>query len=373
MSNETNSSITTGADTSVLRLLLEVGRYFNSSLDFPEVVKMVMDKVVEVLKAERGCLFLLNESGEPKMVTARGLDRTAIEAEDFSFSRTLVRQVIETREGVISSNAMADPRFSAIQTVSLHQIRSIMCVPILFQEQVRGLVYVDNRIKVGIFNEDNLELLSAIATQAAGAIENARLYNMKKEIILVLANAIEAKDEYTRGHVERVCGYCLAIARELAMPAEDIRDLEVCSFLHDVGKIGVPDAVLQKPGFLDDEERMKMERHSEMGEQLVKPIDVPLRVKQSIRQHQERWDGRGYPDGLNGNDIHIFARIISVADTWDAMTSDRPYRKALAREVAISELRKNAGTQLDPQVVDAFLRAIERGEESVPVTVSLGF
>lgn len=373
MASDFNAAIPSAADSQILRLLLEVGNYFNSSLEFPEVVKMVMDKVIEVLKAERGCLFMLNDHGEPKIVAVRGMEKTAIEAEDFSFSRSLVRQVIETREPILSSNAMGDTRFSAIQTVAINNIRSIMLVPILFQNQVRGLIYVDNRLRTGIFRDENLELLSAIAVQAAGAIENARLYNMKKEIILVLANAIEAKDEYTRGHVERVCSYCLAIAKELAMPPEDMRDLEVCSFLHDVGKIGVPDAVLQKPGRLDTEEREKMERHAEMGEHLVQPIDVPSRIKKSIRQHQERWDGQGYPDGLRGENIHIFARIISVADTWDAMTSDRPYRKALPRHEAMAELRKNAGTQLDPVVVEAFLRAIERGEESAPVKVSLGF
>lgn len=373
MSLESDATAPSTTDYQILRLLVEVGRYFNSSLEFPEVVKMVMDKVIEVLKAERGCLFLLNERNEPKMVAARGMDRTTIDAEDFSFSRNVVGQVIATKEAVLSSNAMSDPRFSPYASVSLHSIRSIMAVPIIFQDQVRGLVYVDNRIRSGIFREENLELLSAIATQAAGAIENARLYNMKKEIILVLANAIEAKDEYTRGHVERVCGYCLAIARELGLPPEDVRDLEISSFLHDVGKISVPDAVLQKPGKLDADERHQMERHSEMGEHLVKPIDVPLRVKQSIRHHQERWDGAGYPDRLAGEQIHIFARIISVADTWDAMTSDRPYRKALPREVAIAEMNRSAGTQLDPQVVEAFLRAIDKGQESVPVTVSLGF
>jgi HD-GYP domain-containing protein (c-di-GMP phosphodiesterase class II) len=372
MSLESDATAPRTADTNVLRLLLEIGRYFNSSLEFPEVVKMVMDKVIEVLKAERGCLFLLNDAGEPKMVAARGMDRTTIDADGFKTSRTLVGQVIETKEPVLSSNAMMDPRFANTKTVTMNEIRSVMAVPIIFQDQVRGLVYVDNRIRSGIFREENLELLSAIATTAAGAIENARLYNMKKEIILVLANAIEAKDEYTRGHVERVCGYCLAIAKELNMPPEDVRDLEISSFLHDVGKISVPDAVLQKPGKLDPDERHQMERHSEMGEHLVKPIDVPLRVKRSIRHHQEKWDGTGYPDGLKGEDIHLFARIISVADTWDAMTSDRPYRKALPREVAIAELQRSAGTQLDPTVVSAFLRALERGEESVPVTVALG-
>ena len=361
-----------GGDNSLLRLLLEVGRYFNSSLEFQEVVKMVMDKVIEVLKAERGCLMLLGEDHQPKLVAARGMERTDIESEDFGVSRTVLRQVIDGREGVISSNAMKDDRFKAVATVQMHNLRSIMAVPIVFQDQVRGLIYVDNRIKAGMFKPDNLELMASIATLAAGAIENARLYNMKKEIILVLANAIEAKDEYTRGHVERVCGYCLAIAREIKMPPEDIRDLEVSSFLHDVGKIGVPDAVLQKPGKLDAEERLAMEKHSTLGEALVIPIDVPLRVKQSIRQHQERWDGKGYPDGLSGEDIQLFGRIIAVADTWDAMTSDRPYRKALPRDVALAEMNRAKGTQLDPNIVEAFLRAIHKGEESVPVQVTTG-
>ena len=370
--NQSNGESQPAADLSLLRLLLDIGRSFNSSLEFPEVVKMVIDKVIEVLKAERGCLMLLGDDGEPRLVAARGMNRDTIEAEDFSFSRNLVRQVIDTKEGVLSSNAMVDPRFSQFGSVSLHNIRSIMAAPIIFQDQVRGLIYVDNRIRSGIFREENLELMAAIATQAAGAIENARLHNMKKEIIFVLANAIEAKDEYTRGHVERVCSYCLAIARELGLPAHDVRDLEVCSFLHDVGKIGVPDAVLQKPGKLDAAERELMEKHATLGEALVLPIDVPLRIKQSIRQHQERWDGKGYPDGLAGEDIQLFGRIIAVADTWDAMTSDRPYRKALPRDVAMSEMLRAAGTQLDPNVVQAFLRAVEKGEESVPVQVATG-
>jgi hypothetical protein len=372
MSEQPGQGEPVSADLQMLRVLLQVGRSFNSSLEFHEVVTIVMDQVIEVMKAERGCLMLVGSDGEPRLVAARGLDHTTIDADDFAFSRGVVKQVLESREGVLSSNAMNDPRFSAFGSVSLHSIRSIMAVPIVFRDVCRGLIYVDNRIRAGLFRPENLELLNAIATQAAGAIENARLHNMRKEIILVLANAIEAKDEYTRGHVERVCGYCLAIARELQIPPEDIYDLEICSFLHDVGKIGVPDAVLQKAGPLTDAERADMERHSSMGEALVLPIDVPIRIKQSIRQHQERWDGKGYPDRLKGEDIHLFGRIIAVADTWDAMTSDRPYRKALPKEIAIAELRKSAGTQLDPTVVEAFLHAVENGQETVAVRVSSG-
>lgn len=370
--NNISSNSSGDKDFNLLRLLLEIGRAFNSSLEFGDVVSTVMDKVIEVIKAERGCLMMVNDDGETMLVAARGLDKTAISADKFAYSRSVVRSVIESRQSILTSNLSNDPRFKGIVTVITSDVRSMIAVPILFQDRVRGLIYVDNSLKAGLFDQDRVELLEAIANQAAGAIENARLYNMKKEIILVLANAIEAKDSYTRGHIERVCGYCLAIARELKMSPADISDLEISSFLHDVGKIGVPDAVLQKPGKLTDEERYEMEKHSILGESLVLPIDVPRRVKLSIRQHQERWDGKGYPDGVAGEQIEIFARIIAVADTWDAMTSDRPYRKALPQSVAVDRLKEAAGTQLDPRIVFAFLKAVERGEQNVAVSVVTG-
>ncbi|MBI3927834.1 MAG: GAF domain-containing protein [Armatimonadetes bacterium] len=354
---------------SQLRLLLEIGRYFNSTLEFGEVLTMVMDQVLEVFKAGRGCIF--NVRLEPEvaieLMTARSTEKSSSSSDAFSVSQNLLHQVIQSREPVLSSNATQDPRFNTFRSVSLHSIRSIMAVPIIFKDSLTGIIYVDNQIKSGLFNKEHLELLTAIAHQAAGAIENARLYEMKKKIILVLANAIEAKDLYTRGHIERVCRYSLAIAKELGLPFSDLRDLEICSFLHDAGKIGVPDAVLQKPGHLTDDEFEQIKKHPALGEALVLPIDIPARIKLAIRQHQERWDGRGYPDRLSGEEIHLFARIIAVADTWDAMTSDRPYRVAMPRSEAMRELKHSAGTQLDPVVVDAFLRTLERGDEGQPV------
>jgi hypothetical protein len=342
------------------RLLLEVGRDFNSSLDFQQVLSNVMDRVIEVFGAERGCLFLKDESGSLNLVCARGIDKSAIDHEEFSTSRNLLAQVMESGEPLLSSNAEVDPNFKQFASVSFHNLRSIMAVPVIFRGETKGLIYVDNRIQAGVFNYQQVDLLTMIAQQAAGAIENARLYETRKQIILVLANAIEAKDLYTRGHIERVCNISVDIGRELALPPADLHDLEMASFLHDAGKIGVPDAVLQKAGKLSDEERAQMEKHAVLGEALVLPIDIPQRVKKAIRQHQERFDGEGYPDRLKGEEIHLFARIIAVADTWDAMTSDRVYRKALGRDVAVDELKKAAGKQLDPAVVEAFLRLEER-------------
>lgn len=359
---ETASTLET-MDSKELRLLLEVSRIFNSSLDLVTVLNSVMDQVIDVMKAERGCIMLPDEKGELRLVVARGLDRTSIEAEDFAMSRNMVNQVASTGKSLISSNAMADPRFNAFGSISMHSIRSTLAVPMFSKGGVLGLIYVDNRIKSGVFKQKNVDLLEAIAAQAAIALENARLYEMKKQIILVLSNAIEAKDAYTRGHIERVATYSLAIGHELGLTRDELGDLEICSFLHDAGKIGVPDEVLNKPGRLDDDERRRMEVHPALGESLVEPVDIPARVKAGIRQHQERYDGKGYPDGLAGDEIHLFARIIAVADTWDAMTSNRPYRDALDREVALAEMRRSAGGQLDPAVVDAFLAILGRGDE----------
>lgn len=352
------------------RLLLEVGASFNSSLDFQHVLNNVLDKVIEVFKAERGCIFLKDENESLNLACARGMDKSTIEDEDFATSRNVLNKVVQTGEPLLSSNAALDPRFDAFGSVSFHALRSIMAVPITFRDETRGLIYVDNRIQAGVFNHSQVDLLTMISHQAAGAIENARLYETRRQIILVLANAIEAKDLYTRGHIERVCNISVEIGRELDLPPVDLHDLEMASFLHDAGKIGVPDAILQKAGRLDEDERRQMEKHAVLGETLVLPIDMPGRVKKAIRQHQERFDGEGYPDRLKGDDIHLFARIIAVADTWDAMTSDRVYRKALDRKVALAELQRAAGKQLDPNIVEAFVRLEQRQFLATQVALS---
>ena len=352
------------SELSLLRLLLDAGRQFNSALAFDEIVQVVMDRVIAELRAERGALFVLNEDGVLSLASARGIDHREIAGSDFAVSRGLLDQVVSTREGVLTSNAMLDPRFAAFGSVSLHALRSILCVPVLFRGTLTGLLYVDNRIRDGLFDEGSLKLLQAIAEQAAGAIENARFDRMRREVIMVLANAIEARDAYTGGHVERVCGYSLATGRQLGLSSAEMHELEACAILHDVGKIGVPDAVLHKPGKLTPEERVVVEAHATLGGELVAPIGVSGRVKRGVAEHHEKFDGTGYPAGKRGTDIELYARIVAVADTWDAMTTDRPYRAALSAAVAAAELRRCAGTQFDPAVVEAFLTA--HGEPTAP-------
>jgi putative two-component system response regulator len=181
------------------------------------------------------------------------------------------------------------------------------------------------------------------------------------DALLSLANAIEARDGYTGGHVERVTRYAVATGRELGLRGEELRQLWVGALLHDVGKIGVPDHILGKPTGLTDEEYEIMKRHPQIGAAIMERSAFLRPALPGVLHHQERWDGLGYPGGLKGEEISLAGRILSVADTFDAIVTSRPYRTGQTVEVAVAELRRCAGTQFDPIVVDAFIRALTDG------------
>jgi putative two-component system response regulator len=186
-----------------------------------------------------------------------------------------------------------------------------------------------------------------------------------------LAAAIEARDDYTGGHVERVARYAAATGRELGLSGDELHALWVGAMLHDVGKIGVPDAVLRKPASLTPQEYEQMKRHPEIGARIMEGSSFLRPGYTAVLHHQERWDGQGYPFGLAGEAISLHGRIVAVVDTFDAMVSSRPYRSAASTEQAIAELRLHAGTQFDPRVVEAFLRAAARGFPDDPDTPRL--
>jgi response regulator RpfG family c-di-GMP phosphodiesterase len=197
------------------------------------------------------------------------------------------------------------------------------------------------------------------------AQKHAELQKAYVQTIKALATAVDAKDTYTRGHSERVGVYASKIARELSLPRDLIERVYIAGLLHDVGKIGVPDAVITKPDKLTEEEYLAIKQHPEIGYRILEPVDHLKDVAPCVRHHHEWWDGcnRGYPDRLAGDQIPLPSRIILVADTVDAMSSDRPYRKGLGLETVVREIHKFSGTQFDPKCADAFLRVIEREGE----------
>jgi putative nucleotidyltransferase with HDIG domain len=208
-------------------------------------------------------------------------------------------------------------------------------------------------------------LLPHLAGRAATAVEQARsalaLQSASMQTMVRLAEAVEAREAGTAAHCRRVAEYSVAIAGQLGLSAAETREIERGALLHDIGKIGVPDAVLLKPGKLSEEEWVAMRRHAQTGYELLGQLPYLERARELVYAHHERWDGKGYPRGLRGAEIPLGARIFAVADAFDAMTSDRPYRKALPFPLAVAELQRGVGAQFDPAIVLAMLRALEVG------------
>lgn len=208
------------------------------------------------------------------------------------------------------------------------------------------------------------DLLTAIRSRLGRSQQLllAQLQESYETSLIMLANAIEVRDPYTRGHVERVMNYAQTIAENLGWSSEEIDNLRFGSILHDIGKIHIPEQILTKAGPLSEDEWVEMKMHPEVGVELIKDIPYLAPAVPVIRYHHERWDGSGYPLGLVGEKIPAIARIVAIADSFDAMTTERPYRKELSPGEACREIESGSGTQYDPLIVEAFLHAWETGD-----------
>jgi HD-GYP domain-containing protein (c-di-GMP phosphodiesterase class II) len=252
------------------------------------------------------------------------------------------------------------------------QLVNLAAVPVVVRGELTGVIMVANK-RSGPFTEEDTDMLLAVGKHAGVALENRRLHLALEEAcrstIAVLADAIEAKDPYTRGHCEGVASLAVRVAKRLGLTREEMDDVRYAALLHDVGKIGVSDGILLKPGRLLPEEFQVIQRHSEIGSDLISRVPALSHIAPYIRHHHERMDGKGYPAALAGDQIPIAARIISVVDAFDAMTSPRPYRDAIDRDHAVIELQRCSGDQFDPQVVEACLAVLDEEGASVPSEV----
>jgi putative nucleotidyltransferase with HDIG domain len=211
---------------------------------------------------------------------------------------------------------------------------------------------------------DDLHLADALAANVSAGIECAQLLRKQRDLFLstitILAQAVELRDEYTGGHTSRVTAYSLLLAQELTIPPADIDLIRIGTPLHDIGKIGIDDAILRKPDKLTTQEFDAMKLHTVKGAEILATIPDLQPIIPIVRSHHERWDGNGYPDSLRGEAIPRLARVVAVADAFDAMTSDRPYRKGMAPAIAFAEVEKQRGRQFDPTCVTAFLTMHDR-------------
>jgi HD-GYP domain-containing protein (c-di-GMP phosphodiesterase class II) len=238
-----------------------------------------------------------------------------------------------------------------------------MAAPMEIEGSILGFLAVGG-IPGGGFGEENAALLTTIAGQLGIALRSAaivrRLETTNLEMVQALATAMEAKDQYTATHAENIATMAVAVGHHMGLDDGQLRELEYAAVLHDVGKIGVPGHILNKPDRLTALEYTRMTQHTTIGERIVSRVDYLKPVARIVRAAHERWDGSGYPDGLAGEEIPLASRIVFVCDAFHAMTSDRPYRRALPVAEALDELQAQAGRQFDPRVVDAFVRVLPR-------------
>ena len=238
----------------------------------------------------------------------------------------------------------------------------LICTPLVFQNKVMGAISISGRKKDANFQEDELAILSNLASQIALAIENAKLNADAQETYLqtitALALAVEARDPYSRGHSDRVSEYSTKIAKQLGLDELRIGRIKAAAQLHDVGKIGISDEILRKPDVLNDYEKEIMHQHTVIGEGIIIPLHGFSHLRDPLRHHHEWLNGEGYPDHLKGDEISLEARILAVADAFDAITTERPYRKRLDFAKGKQELLKYKGIRYDPKVLEAFINCI---------------
>ncbi len=334
-----------------------------SEQDINAVFDRIMEQVFSLLSVSNGVIMLARADGG-------GLDvafvRSAKDTQNVHVSQTIVRRAFDNDEALITCNALDDSRFRSGMSILAQNITSAMCAPLTHQDERLGVIYVDNHGLTNAFKNSDLELLVALAAPAATAIKNAQYVRMLRQsyedTLTVLANAIELRDHYTVGHTWRVTNFAMAIARELGWNEEKIHEVQMGGVLHDVGKIAVDNAILGKAGRLTEEEFAQMRVHPERGADLLRDVKFLRPLIPYCLYHHERWDGTGYPHGLKGEEIPIEGRLVAVADAFDAMTSNRPYRRGMDPQAALKLLVDGRGTQFDATVVDALLAAFKKGK-----------
>lgn len=346
-----------------LQAIYAANQIIASERDINKLFERVMDQIFQLVPAHNG-VILLEDKARGELITE--YVKTGTAHDQVVISSSIVTRAFKEGEAVITFDAADDSRFGQGQSIISQNISSAMCVPLQHQDETLGVIYVDTRGTANAFVNTDIELLVAIAGPSAVAIKNAQYVRMVEkaysDTLIVLANAIELRDHYTVGHTWRVTNFSVEIANELGWAPEKIKEVQMGGVLHDVGKIAVPDAILSKPGHLTDEEYAKIKIHPEAGARLLRDVEFLHPLIPYCLYHHERVDGKGYPYGLKGDQIPLEGRLVAVADTFDALTSNRPYRKGLPPEVAIAEIEKGRGTQFDPHCADALISAWRKGK-----------
>ena len=349
-----------------LEILTKISSLLNSSLDFEYVKKRAITAVTELLDCETSSLLLKDDKGKLFFEVALGDKGEIVKRFHLKMGEGIAGWVAMHGEPVIVLKAQEDPRFfKEVDQATDFVTRNIICVPLRIKEGIIGVIQGINK-QAGAFTKDDLELFIALADQIAIALDNARLYQelnvMALQVVEGLSEAIEKRDSYSGEHPQRVLKICMAMSKYLPLSAEERRQLTLAAILHDIGKVGITDLILSKNGSLTVEEMEIIREHPSAGAAIVGHIKQLQTIIPAIKYHHEHYDGSGYPEGLRGEEIPLVARIIAVADTYDAIIHERAYHRGMSKSEAVAEIAENVGTQFDPHIVEAFAQALDSGD-----------
>lgn len=344
-----------------VQALLRAGQHLGRADDEEQLLRAILDDAVGVLDAQRGAIALADGPADSlvlrSVVSGRG--RSEFVTARHAYSKSLARRCLERGESILCRHAQYDSELAGAVSIAEGAMASVLCVLLRTPRKRLGVLHLDRGPWQPAFTMDDLHLADALAASVSAGIESMQLLRQQRNLFLntitALAQVVELRDEYTGGHTARVTSYSLLLGAQLGLDAEQMDWLRIGGPLHDIGKIGIDDAVLRKPGRLSDQEFEVMKQHTVRGAEIVERVPELRSVLPIVRSHHERWDGDGYPDRLCGDAIPYTARILAVADTFDAMTSDRPYRKGMSTDTALDEIGRQAGRQFDPKCVESFL------------------
>jgi HD-GYP domain-containing protein (c-di-GMP phosphodiesterase class II) len=342
-----------------LLVLLRASYHLTHSESLDELLQAILEDTVRALDAQRAAIVLWDEREAQLKIRAVSTGERELATRTW-YSSSLAQRCFCQGESLLCRDVRVSNELKTSSSIMEGAMSSIICALLRSPRKKLGVLHLDRHYSQAPFTEEDLRLADALAASVSASIECAQLLEKQREMfvqtVTALAQAVEMRDPYTGGHTLRVTEYALMLADAIKLPPEKRRILEIGTPLHDIGKIGIDDRILRKAGPLTQEEFEIMKSHTIKGTAILETLPDLRPYIPIVRHHHERWDGKGYPDGLKGEEIDLLPRIVALADAFDAMTSNRPYRPGMPTDLAFQQIRKHAGTQFDPHLAEVFLQ-----------------
>lgn len=354
-------------------ILMRVSQNITSTFDHNLLLPSILDVIVNILGIKTASIILYSlEKEECEITFAMGIDETKRRQAIFSKTKGLLKWFCEDKKMLLKDNLRLDPKFENVfQGIEddLEKVDAILAIPFVGKEGLIGVLCLGEKNSLLPYNDEDIVFLNTLCDGTTVALENALLYEKKLKYflntIMALVFAIEAKDKYTKGHCENVGRYAAMVAQSLGLSPQEIENIKIGGYLHDIGKIGIDERILLKPGRLTPEEFEHIKKHPEIGVKILEAINLSTEIVNAVKYHHERISGNGYPENLTQDGIPplpLAASIIGIVDSYDAMISNRPYRKAFSQKEAIEELKTGSGKLYDPKIVEVFINLLEKGK-----------